>query len=163
MGFVYRVAWVLKALWIILSETINILRKLQKITFSGCPPKFYHILMYIAPSSGHILLNLYFHFKFILLKEVWGCFLMSGVRMLHFLKDWWKFIQIHQYYTMALRQSWIQWWKMPVSVPHCLIVIFTSYYNCIVMIRPILSTNSPQMYQISEIEIKTWYISDTCL
>ena len=24
---------------------------------------------------------------------------MSGVRMLHFLKDWWKFIQIHQYYT----------------------------------------------------------------
>ena len=22
---------------------------------------------------------------------------MSGVRMLHFLKDWWKFIQIHQY------------------------------------------------------------------
>ena len=29
---------------------------------------------------------------------------MAGVRMLHFLKDWWKFIQIHQYYlyTMAL-------------------------------------------------------------
>ena len=27
---------------------------------------------------------------------------MSGVRMMHFLKDWWKFIQIHQYYTMAL-------------------------------------------------------------
>ena len=35
-------------------------------------------------------------------KEVWGCFLVSGVRMLHFLKDLWKFIQIHQYYTMAL-------------------------------------------------------------
>ena len=28
---------------------------------------------------------------------------MSRVRMLHFLKDWWKFIQIHQYlYYMAL-------------------------------------------------------------
>ena len=27
---------------------------------------------------------------------------MSGVRMLHFLKDGWKSIQIHQYYTMAL-------------------------------------------------------------
>ena len=26
---------------------------------------------------------------------------MSGVRMLHFLKDGWKFIKIHQYYTMA--------------------------------------------------------------
>ena len=34
--------------------------------------------------------------------EVWGCFLMSGVRMLHFFKDWWKFTRIHQYYTMAL-------------------------------------------------------------
>ena len=34
-------------------------------------------------------------------KEVWGCFLMSGVRMLHFLKDWWKFIQIHQYCTLC--------------------------------------------------------------
>ena len=30
---------------------------------------------------------------------------MSGVRMLHFLKDLWKFIQIHQYYTMALSHS----------------------------------------------------------
>ena len=27
---------------------------------------------------------------------------MSGVRMLHFLKDSWKLIQIPQYYTMAL-------------------------------------------------------------
>ena len=27
---------------------------------------------------------------------------MSGVRILHFLKDWSKFIEIHQYYTMAL-------------------------------------------------------------
>ena len=27
---------------------------------------------------------------------------MSGVRMLRLLKDLWKFIQIHQYYTMAL-------------------------------------------------------------
>ena len=35
-------------------------------------------------------------------KEVWGCVLMSGVRMRHFLKDWLNFIQIHQYYTMAL-------------------------------------------------------------
>ena len=30
---------------------------------------------------------------------------MSGVRMLHFWKDWWQFIQIHQYYTMALIRS----------------------------------------------------------
>ena len=31
MGFVlYRVLWILQALWIIMSETINILRNLQK-------------------------------------------------------------------------------------------------------------------------------------
>ena len=28
---------------------------------------------------------------------------MSGVGMLHILIDWWKFIQIHQYYTIALK------------------------------------------------------------
>ena len=34
---------------------------------------------------------------------MWGCFLMSGVKLLHFLKDWWKSIPIHQNYTMALK------------------------------------------------------------
>ena len=29
---------------------------------------------------------------------------MSGVTTMHFFKDCWKFIQIHQYYTMALIQ-----------------------------------------------------------
>ena len=29
-----------------------------KLTFSGCPQKFYHGFMYIVPSSGHALLNL---------------------------------------------------------------------------------------------------------
>ena len=33
---------------------------------------------------------------------MWGCFLMSGVKILHVLKDWWKSIPIHQNYTMAL-------------------------------------------------------------
>ena len=68
MGFVYRVVWDLKALWIFLSETINFLRKLQsiKLTFSGCPRKFYHRVMYIAPSSGHIALNCNMPFKLIL-------------------------------------------------------------------------------------------------
>ena len=31
-------------------------------------------------------------------KEISGYFLMSWVRMLHFFKDWWKFIHINQYY-----------------------------------------------------------------
>ena len=100
MGFVYRVVWVLKALWIVLSETA-IWENCIKLTFSGCPRKFYHRVIYIAPSCGHISLNFNTPFTLIL-KEVWGCFLMSAVRMLHFLKEWWKLIQIHLYYTMAL-------------------------------------------------------------
>ena len=36
---------------------------------------------------------------------MWGCFLMSGVKILHFLKDWWKSIPIHQNYTMALKHK----------------------------------------------------------
>ena len=80
----FIVIWVLKALWIISSKTIKI----------GIPPKFYHRVMHIAPSSGHEWLNLNLPFTLIS-KEVWGCSLMSGVRILQFLKDWWKFIQIH--------------------------------------------------------------------
>ena len=39
MGFVYRVVRVLKALWIILFEIINILRKLLKTNIFGMPPR----------------------------------------------------------------------------------------------------------------------------
>ena len=39
MGFVYRVVWVLEALWILLSETINFLRKLHKTNIFGMPVK----------------------------------------------------------------------------------------------------------------------------
>ena len=35
-------------------------------------------------------------------NEVWGCFMMSRVRMLNFSNNLWKFFQIYQYYTMAL-------------------------------------------------------------
>ena len=38
----------------------------KTLTFSGCPWKFYHRFMYIAPSSCHILLNLNLLFKLIL-------------------------------------------------------------------------------------------------
>ena len=63
MGFVYRVVWILKVLWIFLSETINIFwENCIKLTFSG----FYHRVMYIAPSSGNVSLNCYMDFKLIL-------------------------------------------------------------------------------------------------
>ena len=78
MGLVYRVVWDLKALWfLLLSETINFLRKLHKANISGCPRKFYHRVMYIAPSSGHISLNCNMPFKLIqgglrLFSDVWS-------------------------------------------------------------------------------------------
>ena len=30
---------------------------------------------------------------------------MSGVRMMHLSNDWWKFFEMYQYYTMALRNA----------------------------------------------------------
>ena len=39
---------------------------------------------------------------------MWGCFLMSGVKILHFLKDWWKSIPIHPNYTMALNHEYFE-------------------------------------------------------
>ena len=69
-------------MWIIFSETINILRKLQKSKIFGIPKNFYLGFMYIGPSSGHSLLNF---------------------NLQNYLKDWWKFIHIHGYCTMALR------------------------------------------------------------
>ena len=70
-----RVVWVLKALWIVWSTTINILRKLH--TFSGYPQKSYHSFMYIAPSSGHGLMKLYLTSRLIwgdlrLFSDVWS-------------------------------------------------------------------------------------------
>ena len=59
-------------------------------------------------------------------KEVSGCFLMSGVRILHFLQDWWKCIQIHQilymYYmyglNFAIKENWR---KKKISEHYCLL------------------------------------------
>ena len=57
MGFVYRVLWFLMSLWIVLSETITILRKLHEVKIFGIPI-FLTRVMYIAPFSGHTLFNL---------------------------------------------------------------------------------------------------------
>ena len=63
----YRVVRVLKALWIVWSETINIMRKLHKTNIFGDAPENFTIgLWYIAPSSGHELMNLDLPFKLIL-------------------------------------------------------------------------------------------------
>ena len=87
-------------MWIVLSETINMLRNLQKIHIFGVPREFYHSFIYIVPSSDHSLLTLNMPFK-VMLKRFEVVF-MFGVKMLHF----WRLINIHfinQYYTMALK------------------------------------------------------------
>ena len=69
-GFVYWVLWILKALWIVLSKTINILINLQpKILFPPTPPpppqEFYSGFIYIVPSSECSLLILSLSLKVI--------------------------------------------------------------------------------------------------
>ena len=76
MGFVYRFWWILKSLWIILSEIINILRKKRKKIFE-IPLRIYHRFMFIAPCSDGSLLNLNVPFKLILqifrlFSDVWS-------------------------------------------------------------------------------------------
>ena len=44
-------------------------RSMIKLTLSGCPRKFYHRVIFIAPSSGHISLNLNVPFKLILRRS----------------------------------------------------------------------------------------------
>ena len=62
--------------------------------------------IHVAPSSGHISLNFNMHFKLIL-RSSEGFFWCLEWECCIFLKDWWKFIQIHQYYmyTMALKRT----------------------------------------------------------
>ena len=68
MGYVYRVAFSYKSHVNILSEAINILRKLHtfKDKIFGMPRKIYHRVMYIVPSRGLILLNMLLPFS-----DVW--------------------------------------------------------------------------------------------
>ena len=66
MGFVHRILWILKALWIVLSETINNLRNLKKKRFRVALQQIYHRVIYIVPSSGHSLVNLNIPFTLIL-------------------------------------------------------------------------------------------------
>ena len=81
-----------------------------KLIFLGCPENFTIGLW--APSSGHELINLdylldWFWWGLRLFSgEVWGCFLMSGVRMLHFFKDWWNSFKSTN--TILWLLQWIQ-------------------------------------------------------
>ena len=88
-------------------------KKHQKKHFRDVPKSFTIGLCTIAPFSGYSLLNLNLPFT-LSLKEVRGCFLMSGVRMLHFLRMS-RLMEIHSnppiLYTMA--------WDAPESLTVC--------------------------------------------
>ena len=74
----FIVLWILKAVWVVLSETINNLKNLKK-------KQFYHRFMHRAPSSDHSLLTLK-----LTLNWFYGSlkFSMTGARMMSFSKDW---------------------------------------------------------------------------
>ena len=58
MGFIYRFLWILKAVWVILSQTIiSFWEFCKKHKFLGYPWEFYHRFMYIAPFSDYLFAN----------------------------------------------------------------------------------------------------------
>ena len=66
-GFLNRVIWVLyKPCESFCLKPSTFRENCINLTFSGCPRKFYHRAMYIAPSSAHISLNFNMPFKLIL-------------------------------------------------------------------------------------------------
>ena len=110
MSFVYRVAWVLKALWLIFWENCIIPK------FSGCPQNFYYRVMYRAPSSGHELLNLNLPFKFIL----------SRFEVVFWCLEWecctsWKIDRnsFKSTNTVKARSTWCAWATSHVSGSVC--------------------------------------------
>ena len=50
MDFVHRVLWILRALWIVLSETVNILLRNLLFFFGGGGQEFYHSYGYLHNS-----------------------------------------------------------------------------------------------------------------
>ena len=73
----------------------------QKKIIGEAPDDMIALCTCIAPSSNCSLLTLNLPFEVILRRFVVVFWCMdSGERMLHFSKDWWQFIQIHQYYIL---------------------------------------------------------------
>ena len=69
MAFVYIILWILKALWIILSETIK--KKAKYLTFWDAP-KFYQRFMYMYTCSslkGSLKLTVNMCFKMIIRRS----------------------------------------------------------------------------------------------
>ena len=128
MGVAYRVVWVLKMpcesfclkpaiFWgnciKKLSETSHILGKLHKTNIFRMPGQNFTIVMYIAPSSVHELLNVNLPFKLILRRlrlfsDIWSENAALFERFIH------SFIQIHQYYNnSSFLYALFPWAELP--------------------------------------------------
>ena len=108
MGCIYRVLWILKSLVNRFVWNHQYFVKIEKKThIFGMPP---NMLPYIYVHSSlwwWTIAEPEFAFKWILREFEVLYFNVWSERMLHFIKDWWKFFQIHQYYrptTMALTE-----------------------------------------------------------
>ena len=133
-GFVCIVLWILKALWIVLSEAVSILRRKKRLECSG---EFYHRFMYIAPSSDYQLLTLNQAFK-VILRKFWGRFWCSRVRMMYFFK---RLMNIHSnqpilYYgfklssILSLKRPLTHYWTSPLKSPFFPAPSFHAHTHC---------------------------------
>ena len=66
---------------------------------------------------------------------------MSGVRMLHVIKDWWKFIQSHQYYTGMDLSAFINWPNICLLLKFFIVLVFILRENCIHQINDLISNS----------------------
>ena len=151
MGFVYRVLWFLMSLWIVLSETITILRKLHEVKIFGIPI-FLTRVMYIAPFSGHTLFNLnlclklfpsYVHkpvvnfsghpkFYFANFSKYWWFQTKRFTRLLQFIKVLWNKTHYQTLYFQYLQKLylWMEIWiHYPVWSLKEILISFM-FYRC---------------------------------
>ena len=130
LGNKYRGVFILNGLTIETCSTNTVLTVIklnssssQRCRVSGCPQEFYHWVMYIALSSGHIFLNLNLPSKLILrrFEVVFWCLEWEWC-------TFWKIDGIHQIYqyymyTMALK-SIIKSKVIHVQVHYCISCYF---------------------------------------
>ena len=152
---VYRPIWNLKALCIVLFETIDLHLYFEKFaknrTLWGRPRKCYHICLfmyiYVSPSSGRLLLNL----KIILLskKFEWIIHSIYGMKKFHSLRS--------EFHSILTPVEWIFCTQRVESRPvHSIIGSFRLYVNEDIVTPCLSSAPSSTGYCERRHRWKTW-------
>ena len=104
MFFIFRVLLLLKALWIVLPETINILRNSPPTPkkLGACALKNFTIAIGLYLHSPPLVI-VYCWPSICLFKDVWDRFVMSGVRMLHIIS------KFHQNSFKSTNTVWLKY------------------------------------------------------